>query len=85
MKSGNQILTIVSGASFPAFMGYGSGLAILVFAFDYTGARWTGFKRDPDVDEVDRKEWIRNNKRRPLSETIYELGEGRGTFLKTIW
>ena len=59
-------------------MGYGSALAIMLFAFDYSGGHWTGYIRDPDVDEIDRKEALRKNRRRPLEETIYELGEGRG-------
>jgi len=64
--------------SFPAFFGYGTGLAVLLYAFDYTGGRWAGYTRDLDVDEVERKEFIRKNRRRPITETIYELGEGRG-------
>lgn len=38
----------------------------------------SGYVRDPDVDELERKEFIRRNRRRPLAETIAELGEGRG-------
>ncbi|KIW00894.1 uncharacterized protein PV09_07646 [Verruconis gallopava] len=64
--------------SFPAFFGYGSALASLLFIFDYTGSRWSVHSRDPDVDEVARKEMIRKNRRRPIAETIAELGEGRG-------
>jgi hypothetical protein len=30
------------------------------------------------VDEVERKEFIRKNRRRPITETIHELAEGRG-------
>lgn len=66
--------------SAPLILGYGAGAAILLSAFQYTGGRLSGFGRDPDVDEVERKEFLRKNRRRPLEETINELGEGRGEF-----
>jgi len=47
-------------------------------AYDYTGGRLTGYQRDPNVDEFDRKEYMRRNRRRPIEETIAEIGEGRG-------
>jgi hypothetical protein len=62
----------------PAVLGYGSGLAIVAFAFDYTHTSLSGQKGDPTVDEVDRKTAMRRNRRRPIEETIAELGEGRG-------
>lgn len=62
----------------PAVLGYGAGLAVLLGTFDYTGGRLTGYERDPNVDEYDRKEQLRKNRRRPIQETIQELGEGRG-------
>jgi hypothetical protein len=62
----------------PAVLGYGSGLAIIAFAFDYTHTSLSGQKGDPTVDEVDRKTFLRKNRRRPIEETIAELGEGRG-------
>lgn len=37
-----------------------------------------GAKRDPTVDEVSRKEYLRENRRRPVQEIVNELGEGRG-------
>ena len=40
----------------------------------------SGYKRDPDVDEVARKEFLRRNRRRPIEETIEALGEGRGIY-----
>jgi hypothetical protein len=73
-----SLLILRAGLSFPSFFGYGTGLAVILYAFDYTGARWAGYKRDTDVDEVERKEFIRKNRRRPITETIQELGEGRG-------
>lgn len=47
-------------------------------AYDYGGGALTGYKKDPEVDEFDRKEFLRKNRRRPLEETISEIGEGRG-------
>jgi len=46
--------------------------------FDYTGGALTGYKRDPEVDEFERKQALRKNRRRPIEETISEIGEGRG-------
>lgn len=37
-----------------------------------------GYAKDPEVDEVGRKEYLRKNRRRPLEDTVAELGEGRG-------
>jgi len=47
-------------------------------AFSYTGGSFFGFRKDPTIDEYDRKEGLRQNRRRPIDETISELGEGRG-------
>jgi len=38
----------------------------------------SGYTRDPTVDEVSRKEYLRKNRRRPIEQTVAELGEGRG-------
>lgn len=65
-------------------MGYGSALAIVMAAFDYTGGSLFGSHRDPMLDEYDRKEALRANKRRPIQETISQLGEGRGTDLQRV-
>jgi hypothetical protein len=65
----------------PAVVGFGAGLAIVLGAFDYTGAVLTGYSKDPSIDEVERKEYLRKNRRKPIQETIAELGEGRGEFL----
>lgn len=46
--------------------------------FDYTGGVLTGYNREPGADEFERKENLRKNRRRPVQETIEELGEGRG-------
>ena len=64
--------------SFPAVLGFGALLAIIQGTFDYTGGKMTGFARDGEVDEYERTEQVRRNKRRPIEETLQELGEGRG-------
>ena len=64
--------------SFPATLGYGAGLAVLQGVFDFTGGSLQGLRRDPDVDDYERKEQLRRQRRRPIWETIDELGEGRG-------
>lgn len=38
----------------------------------------TGFKRGSEIDEFERKQALRANKRRPIQETIDEIGEFRG-------
>ena len=67
--------------TFPAVLGWGAGLAILQGAFDYTGGKFSGYEKDPNVDEYERKEALRNNRRRPVQETLEQLGEGRGQLL----
>ncbi|KAL8915498.1 MAG: hypothetical protein Q9171_000063 [Xanthocarpia ochracea] len=66
--------------SFPAVLGFGALLAIIQGTFDYTGGKMTGFAQDAEVDEYERKEQLRRNKRRPIEETLKELGEGRGIY-----
>ena len=65
----------------PAVLGYGAGFAILLGAFDYTGGVLTGYDKDPNVDEYERKEALRKNRRRPIQETLEQLGEGRGMLI----
>lgn len=69
---------MITVRSAPAVLGYGSALSILLAAFSYTGGTLSGFAKDPNVDEVARKEYLRKNRRRSIEETVNELGEGRG-------
>ncbi|MCJ1378027.1 hypothetical protein MMC17_001123 [Xylographa soralifera] len=64
----------------PAVLGYGAGLAVFLGTFDYTGGVLTGYEKDPNVDEYDRKEQLRKSRRMPIQETINDLGEGRGIY-----
>lgn len=67
--------------SAPSVLGYGAALSVVLAAFTYTGGKLTGYERDPTVDEVSRKEYLRKNRRRPVDEIVNELGEGRGTYM----
>ena len=59
--------------------------AIIMGVYDYTGGALTGYRKDPEVDELAQKEALRKNRRRPIQETIAELGEGRGRlYLRTV-
>jgi hypothetical protein len=62
----------------PAVLGMGALTAVVLGAYDYTGGALTGYKRNPEMDEFERKELLRKNRRRPIEQTISELGEGRG-------
>lgn len=64
----------------PAVVGYGALFSIILSAYEYTGGSLFGSKKDPVGDEFERKEQLRRNKRRPIQETIDELGEGRGAY-----
>ncbi|KAI9807763.1 MAG: hypothetical protein M1825_005068 [Sarcosagium campestre] len=62
----------------PSVLGYGATLAVIMGTFDYTGGALTGFGKDPTVDYFERKQDMRKNFRRPIQETIDQVGEGRG-------
>jgi hypothetical protein len=64
----------------PATIGMGCLASVIVGVFEVTGGTLRGFTRDPDVDEFERKQQLRENRRRPVQETIHELGEGRGIY-----
>ena len=64
----------------PLTLGAGAGFGVAVAAFRYTkGLKGYNIKEDSD-DEIARKEEMRKMRRRPLQETLEQLGEGRGTF-----
>ncbi|OTA55141.1 hypothetical protein K449DRAFT_337940 [Hypoxylon sp. EC38] len=64
----------------PQILGFGAAFSVIMSAFEYTGGSLRGAPRNdmPEVDEYARKEYLRKNRRRPIEETISELGEGRG-------
>jgi len=61
----------------PRVVGYGAMFSVVMAAFEYTGGSLRGRKTDPSIDEYERKEQLRLNRRRPIEETLSELGEGR--------
>ncbi|KAL9584137.1 MAG: hypothetical protein Q9212_002296 [Teloschistes hypoglaucus] len=67
----------VLARSFPAMIGFGAALSLAQFAFQYTGGKFSGFAQDAEVDEYERKEQLRRNRRRPIEQTLQEMGEGR--------
>ncbi|KAK5625688.1 hypothetical protein RRF57_001404 [Xylaria bambusicola] len=63
----------------PRILGLGAAFAVIMTAFDYTGSSLVGKRTDVSgMDEYDRKEYLRKNRRRPIEETIADIGEGRG-------
>lgn len=62
----------------PAVLGFGAGLALIQGVFSYGGGGLEGYEIDPNVDQYERKERLRKERRRPIEETLRELGEGRG-------
>lgn len=58
-------------------LGWGALTATVLAVYDYTGGGLTGFRKQKEHDEFDRKEYLRKNRRRPLEETIADVGEGR--------
>ncbi|KAL8663824.1 MAG: hypothetical protein Q9202_003509 [Teloschistes flavicans] len=63
--------------SFPAVLGFGAALSLAQFAFEYGGGKFSGFAQDAEVDEYERKEQLRRDRRRPIEQTLQEMGEGR--------
>lgn len=51
---------------------------MLLATYEYTGGTLKGYLNRPEVDEYERKEMMRLNRRRPIEETLSEIGEGRG-------
>lgn len=72
------MLIYETGGTTPSVMGFGAATAIVMGAFDYTGGSLKGFKKDKEMDEFERKQFLRKNRRIPIEETISQLGEGRG-------
>ncbi|KAI9840284.1 MAG: hypothetical protein M1838_004133 [Thelocarpon superellum] len=77
---GGFVAGAVMVRTLPAVLGYGAAAAVLFGTFDYTGGVLNGYGKDPEVDEFERKQQLRKNRRRPVAETISEIGEGRGIY-----
>lgn len=61
----------------PAVLGWGALTATVLATYEYTGGHLAGPRKDKEIDEFERKETLRRNRRRPLEETIADVGEGR--------
>ncbi|KAI1161951.1 hypothetical protein F5B18DRAFT_413000 [Nemania serpens] len=67
--------------SVPRIFGFGAGFAVIMTVFDYTGGSLRGVRTEVEgMDEFERKEYLRKNRRRPIEETIADIGEGRGIY-----
>ncbi|KAF2657808.1 hypothetical protein K491DRAFT_311657 [Lophiostoma macrostomum CBS 122681] len=69
----------VTRRSIPFMFGGGVITATVLSTFVYTKG-WKGYKEETFEDEVEKKEAYKKTYRRPLQETIDELGEGRGIY-----
>lgn len=78
-------MLVILVRTMPAVIGYGAGLALVLGVFDYTGGSLTGWVKDFNKDEVTRKEMFRATHRRPLEDTISDIGEGRGADSVSSW
>ncbi|KAI8939719.1 hypothetical protein NX059_003469 [Plenodomus lindquistii] len=73
----------VARRSLPFMLGAGAAVSTVMTTYRYTnGLRGVGDIRDQvdDDGEVERREELKKIRRRPLSETIEQLGEGRGIY-----
>lgn len=66
------------GGTTPSVLGFGALTAVVMGTYHYTGAALTGYKKDKEIDEFERKQFLRKNRRVPIEQTVAELGEGRG-------
>ncbi|KKA26159.1 hypothetical protein TD95_003601 [Thielaviopsis punctulata] len=62
----------------PIVLGYAALYGSFAGLFVFTGGRFSGFQNFKEEDEFERKERMRASRRRPIEETIAEIGEGRG-------
>ncbi|CAI6338813.1 unnamed protein product [Periconia digitata] len=70
----------VARRSIPFMLGAGACFSTAMAANRYTNGL-TGYAvEEDDEDEVARKENMRKQRRRPLHETLEQLGEGRGVY-----
>ncbi|KAI1333761.1 hypothetical protein F5Y15DRAFT_421547 [Xylariaceae sp. FL0016] len=69
----------LQSARIPRILGNGAIFSVILTAFAYTGGSLRGGRRGEvsELDEYERKEIMRKNRRRPIEETIMDVGEGR--------
>jgi hypothetical protein len=64
--------------SLRSVLGFGLGVSILLATADYGGGLFKSTSVDPEIDQVSLKEYWRRNRRKPIEQTVEEIGEGRG-------
>jgi hypothetical protein len=74
----HPLLTVPLGRRMPVVVGCGAGLAVFLSAFEFTGGRLDGYYNRSEEDSFERRERMLKTRRRPLEETIADVGEGRG-------
>lgn len=61
---------------------YGAFVSVVLGAFDFAGGLRGKKPEMEGMDDKERADYIRRNRRRPIEETIAHVGEGRGTSTK---
>lgn len=61
-------------------IGLGVGLGVVMAAYENAGGLLGTTKRYEAEDVMTYKEELRKNRRRPVEQTIEEIGEGRGIY-----
>ncbi|CAN8104846.1 unnamed protein product [Discula destructiva] len=67
----------LKGGRMAPMMGYGAFTSLTLAVFDYTGGLRGKKPEIEGMDEFERKEHMRKNRRRPIEETLATVGEGR--------
>lgn len=65
-------------------LGAGAVYSVALSAYRYSSGLTGKDGNETEEDEVERKERMKKQRRRPLSETLEQLGEGRGDFYKSL-
>lgn len=71
-------ISYYSARTMPSVVGCAIALSVGMGAFNFTGGLIQGYKSRSEVDEYERREQLKKRQRRPIQETINEIGEGRG-------
>ncbi len=62
----------------PLIVGYGALTSVALATYEFAGGSLKGYLNREEVDDYERKEMLRNTRRRPIEETLANIGEGRG-------
>lgn len=61
-------------------LGYGAFTSVILATWDYTAGLRGKRPEIEGMDEFERREYLRKNRRRPIEETLANIGEGRGEY-----